>query len=127
MGGNGERRPRGGGFSPWRSRIDSRPYYQHSAIIRVRPPRRRAYSLSQEPTLDCKVEPRNPPILSAYRERLSRTQRRIDNALPTVHSVENATMNQINCGEFAMRRIRRPKVIAASPMRVNRTARVPRT
>ena len=67
------------------------------------------------------------PILSAYRERLSRTQRRIDNALPTMHNVENPTMNQINCGEFAMRRIRRPNVIAASPMRVNRTARAPRT
>ena len=62
-----------------------------------------------------------------YPERLRRIQRMTDSVLPIMHNAENPTMNQVNSGEFAMRRIRRPNQMAASPMRVNRTARAPKT
>jgi tRNA (Thr-GGU) A37 N-methylase len=45
-----------------------------------------------------------------------------DSVLPMIHSAANPTMNQVNSGEFAMRRIRRPNQMAASPMRVKRLA-----
>ena len=51
----------------------------------------------------------------------------IDIVLPTKHSVANPATNQINSAVFAIRRMRGPNRIAASPIIENRTVRAPKT
>ena len=57
----------------------------------------------------------------------SRIQRMTDTALPIRQTVVNAAINQTNWGEFAIRRMRGPNRIAASPIRENRIVRAPKT
>ena len=61
------------------------------------------------------------------RQRLKRIQRIIESALPMTHRAENPTTNQVNSGEAAMPRMRRPNWMARNPMRVNRRALAPKT
>src|SRR6266853_5787801 len=51
----------------------------------------------------------------------------IDIVLPTKHSVANPATNQINSAVFAIRRMRGPNRIAASPIIEKRTVRAPKT